>query len=258
MKQRHRHYGYLVLTIIIILFFGLNYFFPEVKNFSSPSFVRELLLGFGIWSYPIFIILLLLTIPLPIPSTPVVLGGGYIYGTILGSILALIAVIIGSTISFYLVRVYGRPLLERLVDQHHIEHFNHIFKKKGPLTAFISYVIPVFPSDCVSLILGLSKIKYRTFLMIVILGHIPRFLIINSLGEDLFIGITWKTILILLSATLLIVIAIFREKLKKFLFKELKELEHEAKITEKVLEKELKKDIKIIEKKAKIIRRKKK
>ncbi len=233
MKQKHRYLGYGVLGLIIILLFALTYFFPNLKDFASPTFVREYLLGFGIFSYPIFVLLLLVAVPLPIPSTPIILAGGYLYGTVLGSVLALIAVLIGSSISFLLIRTYGQPLLEKLVDKHHIDHFHHIFKKRGWIIAFISYVVPIFPSDCVSALLGLTKIRYRMFLLLVIAGHIPRFLIVNSLGEDLHLGFTFKTAIVLILTLALILIAVFREQIKKFLFKELKVLEKEVKIVEK-------------------------
>tara|TARA_Y100000310_G_scaffold343816_1_gene453268 strand:+ start:1829 stop:2524 length:696 start_codon:yes stop_codon:yes gene_type:complete len=230
MKQKHRIISYLVLGIVVAILMAVYFIFPDIKNFASPDFVREYLLGFGIWSYPIFMLLLIVAVPLPLPTTPIALGGGYLYGTLQGSLLSLIAVVIGSTISFYLVRFYGQPLLEKLIDKHHLEHFQHIFKKRGATAAFISYVIPIFPSDCVSLFLGLTKMKYRTFLFIVILGHIPRFLIINSLGDDLLSGFSWITLIVILAALLLILIAIFREKLKLIFFKELQELEKGLKL----------------------------
>ncbi len=253
MKHKHRHFGYLILIILLAILLGGSFFIPELKKFTSPTFVREYLLGFGMWSYLVFVFIFLLTIPLPIPSTPLVLTGGYLYGTTLGTILAIVAAIIGSSISFYSVRSYGRPLLEKMVDSNHIKHFNHIFKKRGIIAAFISYVIPVFPSDCVSAILGLTRIKYKTFIFVIMLGHIPRFLIINSLGEDLFTGFkTWRTLIVLLIAAAFLIIAIFREKLKKVFFKELKELEIDAEKAEQ----EIAGEMKIIGKKAERVEKK--
>lgn len=233
MKQKHRSWGYFVFGIIIVAFLIASYFIPGLKNFSSPEFVRDFLLNLGQWGYLVFVGLLLLSVPVPMPSTPIALGGGYVYGIVLGTILALVATMIGATVSFFLIRTYGRPLLEKLVDEHHIKHFNHVFKKKKSIAALISYAVPIFPSDCVSLILGLTKMKYSTFILLVFIGHIPRFLIINSLGEDLYLGFTLKTALILLGATIFILIAVFRENIKKFAFKELHELENKVSVKSK-------------------------
>ena len=227
MKHVHRLLGYVVLIVFVLLIGILAFAFPSVLTLGSVVEIREFLLGFGTFGYGMFVLLLMLSIPLPIPSTPVILAGGYLYGLIPGTVLALIANIIGASLSFYLVRHFGTPLLEKLVDKHHIIHFNHLLKKKGKIAVLISYVIPLFPSDAVSLILGLSKIRYKHFITLLVVGHIPRYLIINSLGEDLFSGFTIRTIIVLLFAAGLLLVAIFRKQLKKILFKELREVEKE-------------------------------
>ncbi len=249
MKQKHRIGSYVVLAIILLILAASMYYVPNFKQFASPDFIREYLLGFGLLSYPLFILLLLLAVPLPIPSAPIIVAGGFLYGTIIGTTLAVFSVLIGASISFWLVRVYGRPLLYKLVDKQQLEHFHFLFQKRGPTLAFISYLVPIFPSDCVSLILGLTKMPYKQFIVLVILGHIPRYLIVNSLGADLFLGFSMRTVGVLILLAILILIALFREKVKKFFFKELYELEAEAVKVEKYVEKEAK----IIENQAKII-----
>ena len=229
MKKKFRINGYIIATLIALVIFTITKFSPNLQNFTSPEFVRDYLLGFGNFGYIMYVILILFSIPLPIPSTPIILAGGYIYGMVLGTILALIGAVIGGTIAFYLVRIYGKPFLEKLVDKHHINHFNHIFQKRGSIAALISYAIPLFPSDTVNLILGLTRMKYLTFLFLVIIGHIPRYLIVNSLGEDLYTGFTIKTLLALILGAIFILIAIFRKSIQRFMFKELRELEDEAK-----------------------------
>ncbi|NQV90887.1 TVP38/TMEM64 family protein [Candidatus Woesearchaeota archaeon] len=232
MKHKHRYWGYVGLLVVMLIFGYLNYFF-DLKQFADPIFVRDFLLSFGVWSYLVYMVMLLATIPLPIPSTPVVLAGGYVFGTIVGTILSLIAGAMGSSIAFLLTRKYGRPMLERLVDKHHIIQFNHIFKKRGTSAAFVSYTIPTFPSDAISLMLGLTKMSFHTFLLLYFFAHIPRYLILNSIGSDLFHGFSATTFVVLILALGLILVALFRERLKKVFFKELHEVEKEVKKLEK-------------------------
>ncbi len=217
-----------------------NYYLPDFHNFASPSFVREYLLSLGNWGYLVYVILFLLSIPLPIPSTPVAIAGGYVFGMVLGTLLTMAATLIGASIAFYLVRYYGEQLLEKVVSRHHIEHFMHIFKKRGINGALIAYAIPVFPSDSINFILGLSKIKYLAFLLVVIVGSLPRYVLINALGQELLTGFTLKTIIVPLLTAVYLLIAVFREKIKRILFQELRELEKEAKVLEKDVEKEIK------------------
>ncbi|MBI4980894.1 VTT domain-containing protein [Candidatus Woesearchaeota archaeon] len=196
---------------------------------------------------------------MPIPSTPIVFAGGYVYGTLVGSILAVIATVIGAAISFYLVRKFGEPLLELLMNKRHLEHFNHLFKKRGVSIALISYIVPVFPSDIVGLLMGLTKIRFHTFLAVAIVGNIPRCFVLNALGSDVYTGFTVKTFLLLVLVLIFAVMAIFREKLKRLMFRELRELEHEAVAVEKEVEREMggvRKEVGV-KKKRKVTKRKK-
>lgn len=227
---------YLYLGLIIAFFVALTFIFPGLRQFSSPTYVRDFFLDLGKWGYLVYALSFLLSIPLPIPSTPLTLGGGYVYGTIIGTILALVGLVIGGSISFFMVRHFGKPLVEKMVDRHHIIHFNHLFKKRGEVFALIAYAIPLFPSDTTHFLLGLTQIRYSSFLKLMIVGSIPRYLLINSLGQDLHQGITWVTIIIIFCIIAMIIVAIEREKIKRFLFKELKEVEQEVQLLERKME----------------------
>lgn len=258
MKHKHRLAGYITLAVIILAVVLLSFLFPGLRQFADPEYVRNYLISLGGWGYVMFVVLLVASIPLPIPSAPVSLGGGYVYGIWIGTLLALLAVVLGSAISFFLTRKFGEPLLEKMVDKHHIVHFNHIFKKRGATAALIAFAIPVFPSDAVYLLLGLTRMKYHLFLLLVLIGHIPRFLIINTIGNDLHTGLSLRTVVMLIAGALFILITLFRERIKKLLFKELKEVEREARVIEKDVEKEekiigkgLKKEVNIIEREVK-------
>ncbi len=238
MHPKGHQIGYIVLTMLTVVLVA-SYFIFDLSRFASPTYVRELLLNAGIWGYFLFIIILLLSIPLPIPSTPIAFAGGYVYGIVVGTILALIAAIIGSTIQFYLVRRFGRPLAERFVHEHHLEHFEHLIQKRGISAALVSYAIPIFPSDAISLMLGLTPIRVHTLLLVVIFGSIPRYIIVNVLGNDIYAGFSVRTGIALFLMVAFILIAVFRERLKKLMFKELRELEREARKVGGELEQEV-------------------
>ena len=228
MKHKHHIWSYVILIVIIAGILIASYFIPGVKELTSPSYLRQILLDSGVFGIVLLIGLIAMSVPFPIPSGPLVLTSGYVYGLVPGTIFAMIGNVIGASASFFLIHKFGRPLIEKFVDKKHIIHFDHLFKKRGPSIAMISYILPLFPSDSVSMILGLTTISFPTFLSVLIMGHIPRYLIINSLGQDLHAGFTLQTFIILAIAIVFLLITIFREPIKKFLFKELKEVEHEV------------------------------
>ena len=232
-KAKHHIISYIILILIILFIAVSSYFSPSIKAYFTPTNLRQLLLNLGVWGYFAFIGLILISVPTPLPSTPIILAGGYVYGPTIGITLALIAGAIGGSISFYLARYYGLPLINKIVDKHHIIHFNHVFKKRGESAALISFALPLFPNDVLTFLLGLTSISFLRFMLILTLGHIPRYFIVTILGNDLFTGITIRTILVLLLAGIFILISIFREKIKLLVFKELKKFEKGVKKTEK-------------------------
>jgi uncharacterized membrane protein YdjX (TVP38/TMEM64 family) len=235
-KTKHKVWGYVFLVVSLILVFGSTLFLPILKNFTSPTVVRDYLLAAGNTGYVILAFLLLVSTLSPLPNTPIALGGGYVYGIWIGTILALIATIIGGVVYFNLARRFGMPLILKLVNKHHIAHFNHIFKKRGIGAVFISFAFPIFPSTTLCLLLGITNMKLHTFVWLAILGHIPRYLLLNSLGNDLYTGFGLQTIFILIGSIFFALIATFREKVKKIVFKELQELEDSVEEIEKELE----------------------
>jgi uncharacterized membrane protein YdjX (TVP38/TMEM64 family) len=239
MKTKHKIWGYVALGILLIVMAASTYFTPGFEKFTSPEYIRDLLIALGNWGYLVFIVLLIVSILSPVPATPIILAGGYVYGLITGSLLSLVSIIIGGSILFSLIKKIGEPLLRMFVDDHHIKHFRHLLKKRGKVAALISFIIPLFPSTSIMLIVGMTGVSYLTFVTLVILGHIPRFLIINSFGADLHTGLTIKTVIVASLGVVLILVAAFRVPLRKFLFKELKELENEAIAVEGFVEKEV-------------------
>lgn len=254
MKHHHRLLSYGILAFLLALFlFSAIYFFQDLKDFFTPSAVRELLLNTGWWGYLVLVLLVAASVPLPIPSVVVVLAGGYVYGIWVGGLLSLTGIVIGSSFSFYLTRFLGKPFLELMVDEHHIAHFNHIFQRRGITAALISYAVPVFPSDGLSMLLGLTKVQFNLFFAVALFGHIPRILLTSVLGNDLLEGFSARTVMVLVLCTLFVLVAIFRERVKKLFFKELHELEREGKKVEKGVEKEVKKMERGLEKEAKVV-----
>lgn len=226
MKTKVHIWSYVVLALIFGLLFSLTFIFPQIRQFGSPEFVRDFILAFGSFGFLVYFALTTLAVPLPIPSSAVILGGGYVFGTLQGFGLSLFGMVAGSTIAFYITRFWGTKLLAKLVDAHHLQHFDKVFKKRGPVAVLISYSLPIFPSDFLSLFLGATKMKYHTFISLVLIGHIPRVLLVTSFGADLQSGLNLMTLLVLLAIVALVLIVAFREKIKKLFFRELRAFKH--------------------------------
>ncbi len=232
MKSRRQIISSIIFFLFLVLVVLGFLYGPQWIEGHSLEEMRGWVLGFGFLAFAIYILLVTIGVPFNLPTVPLIMLGGFIFGTTAGFFVALIGMIFGSTLAFYITRLTGKPLLEALVSKHHIDHFSKIFKKRGATAVLISYTIPIFPTDTLSLFLGLTKMRYHKFLSLVILGHIPRVLMIILLGADLYSGFTLRTLFVGVIGLVFVLIAIFREKIKRLLFTELRMIKKEVGILE--------------------------
>ncbi len=233
MKQKHRLLGYVGLGVVLLLGVLVWRFLPMFTAYVNPVMLRGLMLESGVRGYIWYLVIMMLSVPLPIPSTTVVLASGYVYGTGVGVVLSLIGIVFGATFTFYLFRFFGKFILEKMVDEHHVRHFTHLFKRRGIPFVLLSFLLPIFPDDVVIMLLGMTSMSYPIFLLLLIIGHIPRFLLVNAVGEDLYTGLTLRTVLLLVLCGVLMLMAIYREKVKRVFFHELRGLEGEVEVVER-------------------------
>ena len=183
-----------------------------------------------------------------IPATVFIVTGGYVFGIFFGTLYSLIGITIGSIIVFYASRKLGRSFVEKIINKKELEHFDTFFKKRGKIALFIARVTPeLFPTDAISFAAGLTKMKFRDYILLTFLGSIPNLFILTLFGDRLSHGINLTTLIILLILIFAIIAYLFRHKLKIFFIREIKEYEKKLVVIE---EKSLK-DIRNIKKEIK-------
>jgi len=232
MQPKHRIVSYCVAAVILLFIVCIIILFPTIQTFSSPEFIRATILDFSILSFVLYVVLVTVTTMFHLPSIPIILAGGYVFGIFDGTILSFIGILLGSTFSFYASRLGGKRWMEKWVSQQHIHHFNTIFKKRGITAVLISYALPFFPASVVSLLLGLTTMKYRQFILLVFVGYIPRVITIILLGSDMYTGFSFRTGIAITITALFVFIVIFREKIKRSVFTELRTARRDVGIIE--------------------------
>ncbi|MFA5031231.1 MAG: VTT domain-containing protein [Patescibacteria group bacterium] len=179
---------YILLYIAVVIIAG---FF--LKQYVDREQLRALTESTGIWGILVFgCIEYLYVIFVPI-NTTIHLISGYLFGGDLGWVLNFITTTAGLFTIIFLVKRYGRPLLEKIVSQKFLEQFDNISAKIGPFTLFVLYVLPMFPDDEITYLVAAANIKFKRFILPVIFGNITKAAISyvgdeGSSGLDLALG----------------------------------------------------------------------
>ncbi len=124
------------------------------------------------------------TVVAPIPGTIVPIVAGALYGLWLGFVYAWVGNMIGALIAFFISRRLGRLVVKKIIKDKTIDRYDR-FLKRNKLFLWMVYLIPIFPLDIISFVIGLSALKFRHFLMIVGLGLLVNILILAYFGERL-------------------------------------------------------------------------
>lgn len=165
----------LVLTWVILAaaVTGIYFLLREtglIEFFSSRERIREWIEGYGFWAPLAFLILQVAQVIIaPIPGNVTTIVGGVLFGFWVSVSISLVAIFIGSMVCFWLAKTYGRPLVIKLVKEETVDKYLHELSSRQRLALILIFLFPFFPDDTICLIAGLTPIRTREFMWLVIL-----------------------------------------------------------------------------------------
>lgn len=110
----------------------------------------------------------------PMLNTFILIASGYIFGGHIGFIINFLSTAAGLFLIVFLVRKYGRPLLQKVVSPKYYARFDQIVQRVGPITLLIVYVLPFTPDDELTYIVAAGPIGFKRFILPVLFGTIAK------------------------------------------------------------------------------------
>jgi uncharacterized membrane protein YdjX (TVP38/TMEM64 family) len=175
-----------IALLLALLLAGVFLFFHyDLHDFLvSRQKVVLFLNSFGPLSVVIFIGLQIVQVLIaPIPGEINGFIGGYLYGPVLGTIYSTVGLTIGSWLAFLLARWLGKPFVEKIVNPKVIQKYDYFMEHKGIPITFILFLIPGFPKDALSYIIGLSHMRTTTFLILCTAGRLLGTIMLSISGS---------------------------------------------------------------------------
>lgn len=141
---------------------------------------------FGILAPICFILLQIFQVVFPIiPGGVSCLAGVLAFGPLQGFIYNYIGLLIGSCLAYFLAQKYGLKLIETLFKKETInKYLKYIQGNYFPKIFWIGIFLPGLPDDLLCYIAGISNLKFKTFLIILLIGK-PISLLTYSLFMEL-------------------------------------------------------------------------
>lgn len=110
----------------------------------------------------------------PLLNTFILIASGYIFGGNIGFIVNFISTTIGLFLIVFLVKLYGRNLLLKVISPKFYQRFDEIVQKVGPITLSVVYVLPFTPDDELTYIMAAGPVSFKRFILPIVLGTIAK------------------------------------------------------------------------------------
>jgi uncharacterized membrane protein YdjX (TVP38/TMEM64 family) len=173
--------GIFLLTIICIVATGIGMFFLGGIDRQQ---LQTLLEKMGIWAPITYIVLYTIATILILPSTPLNMSGGAIFGSWWGSLWTSIAAIIAAVAAFAFTRSVGRELIAKKLAGRW-ETLDAEIRQGGLFYMFAIRLLPLIPYGLVNFAAGLTGIRFRDYLIGTVLGTLPGVLPFVMMGAGL-------------------------------------------------------------------------
>ena len=132
-----------------------------------------------------FFILYVAVTGLSIPGAAIMtLIAGALFGVLVGTILVSFASTIGATLAFLSARFVLRDWVQGKFGER-LRAIDEGLEKDGAFYLFTLRLIPVFPFFVINLLMGLTRIKTRTFFWVSQLGMLPATIVFVNAGTQI-------------------------------------------------------------------------
>ena len=199
----------LIITGLLIAALVASYFiFPgfqqevkkgwDVLTSGDEQRISEWVSQFGFWG-PFFIILAMVAqmFLLVINAVALMLVAIIAYGPFWGSLIAIAAVAVASTIGYWIGYGLGEAGVSKIIGQKTEKKVVKFVDNYGVWAVIIARISPFLSNDAVSFVAGLARMGYIKFIGATLAGIVPLTILLAWLGQNndrLKTGLIWVSV----------------------------------------------------------------
>jgi uncharacterized membrane protein YdjX (TVP38/TMEM64 family) len=189
-----------------------------IQLFTDRKRLRALVLSYGDFAPLVFITLQVLQVIIAvIPGEATGFLGGFLFGAFPGFLYSSIGLSVGSLLAFGLARWLGLRFVRRMVRPELYQKFAFLQEPRGIVAVFFLFLIPGFPKDYLSYILGVSPIPLWAFFLVTSLGRMPGTWFLSIQGAKFHAEESYSLVLFFVISAFLVLLAyIYRARIMEF------------------------------------------
>lgn len=212
--QKWQERAFVLFSSLLILgLIAYNIWGKEVPINELKFYINNL----GIWA-PIVFIALYAFATIFIPSTPFMAISGVLFGFKYGLIYTVIGGFVSAMFVFGLSRILGASFSEKILRHERfkkIGEYNESINEHGLWSLIVLRIMPVMPFNVLNLLMGISKIKVRDYILGTLIGLAPSNVITVYFGSFIFTAAAQKLSLIITTILIAIIILIAYRNIRR-------------------------------------------
>ena len=193
-EKKKINIGSKIILLVVLLCCVLAYFFIPAVNqifnkifvmFASGDFteVKQFISSYGVYAAVIsFALMVLQSIVAPLPAFMLTFANANLFGWWQGAILSWSSAMAGAAVCFYIARILGRDVAERLTSKTGLKQIDNFFEKYGNNTILICRLLPFVSFDYVSYAAGLTSMSFWDFFIATGIGQLPATIVYSYVG----------------------------------------------------------------------------
>ena len=221
--------GKILILAALVVAVASYFIFPSCKNFIDMTFsafasgdfkvMRDFVAEYGAYAAAVsFFLMIFQSVAAPLPAFIITLANANLFGWWKGAILSWSSAMAGAAICFYIARILGRDVAERLTSRAGLQSIDDFFARYGTHSILIARLLPFISFDLVSYAAGLTSMDFWPFFIATGVGQLPATIVYSYVGGMLTGGaqmlMTGLLILFALSAVIVMLRKMYRERNK--------------------------------------------
>ncbi len=152
--------------------------------------VRDWLESFNLWvedlgflGYIVFFGMYVLSTVLFLPGSVLTLGAGFLFGVVGGSVAVSLSATVGASLAFLIARYLARnAVAERLSRNEKFAAVDSAIGREGGKIVLLLRLSPIFPFNALNYLLGLTAVRFWSYLLASWIGMMPGTVLYVYLG----------------------------------------------------------------------------
>ncbi len=172
----------LVLAVSTYLVFKLYPYVEFIKTKEGRQYLKSIVDDNMLKGVLLFIACQALQVIIPV-LPPLQIVSGMLFGSVLGTLLSILGIVLGSTVVFFLVKWLGYSFVQTMLDEKKLHRFKFLYDENKVVTIMaIMFLVPGFPKDMLTFVLPLTKMSKKDFFFVIMPARVPALVLSSVVG----------------------------------------------------------------------------